>query len=68
MTAAAALLDQIRDRLITEAEQAVAHAERYRFSKRYGERNSAPVYLRRGHDALAAVTLLDQHQRSERYR
>jgi hypothetical protein len=34
--------------------------ERYQPSRKQGERHSAPVYVRRGEEYLAAVALLDQ--------
>ena len=53
-------LEQIRNGLIAEAEQALARAEQYQHSKRQGLRNSVPVYVSRGEVALGAVALLDQ--------
>ena len=37
-----AALGKIRSRLLAEAEQSLAAADRYRVSKRQGERNSTP--------------------------
>jgi hypothetical protein len=54
------ILDQIRDRLISEAEQACRLAERYSHSKRQGERNSVRIYVQRGETAMDALELLGQ--------
>jgi hypothetical protein len=55
----AGVLEQIRQRLLAEAENSLAAADRYRVSKRQGERNSGPIYVRRGLAAIDAVNLLD---------
>lgn len=55
----AAVLFQIQDLLIAEAEEALSWAERYSKSNRQGERNSTPIYVRRGEIAMRAVKLLE---------
>lgn len=54
-----AVLAQIHGLLIAEAEEALSRAERYSKSKRQGERNSTPIYVRRGEIAMRAVELLE---------
>jgi hypothetical protein len=60
VTSTATLLDQIRDALVAEAEQAPTRAEQYSHSKRQGLRNSVPIYVQRGKTAMGAVALIDQ--------
>jgi hypothetical protein len=56
----AAQLEQIRTRLLAEAESSLAAAERCRVSKRQGERNNTGIYVDRGLTAINAVAVLDQ--------
>lgn len=58
-TTTAAQLEHIRTRLLAEAGQSLAAAERYRLSKQQGERNSTAIYAQRGLDAISAVALID---------
>jgi hypothetical protein len=59
LVSTAEVLDRIRDALLSEAVQSLNWADQYRVSKKQGERNSVPVYVRRGEAALAALELVD---------
>jgi hypothetical protein len=60
VTTAQAVLDQIRDGLPAEAEQALARAEQLSAIKRECLQKDARIFGQRGEDAMGALALIDQ--------